>query len=298
MTPVRKRILITGGSGFIGRALVAALAANGYHCIVLSRDPGRVQPHLSPHCHALGYDVPWPPVHAVINLAGETVVGLWTPAKRERIMNSRVEITRRLVAWMETVSPRPVAFLSASAVGIYGHRPGERLTETSPLDRQQKFRYQVCRAWEEAARPAADWGMRVVWLRVGNVLHSAGGYLGALLPLYRRFPIVGLGRPEIQFSWVSLRDTVRLILFVLERETVTGPLNVTAPYPVSQGAFTRLLAAHLGKPVRGRLPNGLIRLAFGGFADAFLDSQAIYPAGALAQGFVFQDADLWRAFEH
>jgi uncharacterized protein (TIGR01777 family) len=297
MTRASQRILITGGGGFIGRALIAALAENGYHCIVLSRNPGRLQPHLPSHSHALAYDVPWPPVHAVINLAGETVVGRWTPAKRERIMRSRVETTGRLVAWMETVSPRPELFLSASAVGIYGHRPGERLTETSPLDPQQKFRYQVCRAWEEAARPAVNLGVRVVLLRVGNVLHPAGGYLGTVMSLYHRFPIVGLGDPQIQFSWISLQDTVRLFLFALEQETVAGPLNVTAPYPVSQGAFTRLLAAHLGKPVRAQLPNGLIRLAFGGFADAFLDSQAIYPAGALAQGFTFQDADLWRAFE-
>lgn len=296
MTRAANRILISGGSGFIGRALVALLAEQGYQCIVLSRDPDRTQAGLPPHARALSYEVPWPPVQAVINLAGESIVGLWTPAKRERIFRSRLKTTNRLVQWITQVSPRPAVFLSMSAVGIYGHRPGEKLTETDPLDPEQKFRYQVCRAWEEAAEQARALGVRVVLLRVGNVLHPAGGFLGNLLPLYRRLPVVGVGRPESWFSWISRRDAVRLIRFALDEEGLSGPLNLTAPFPVQQGAFTRLVAARLGKPVRGRLPGRLLRFMVGDFADAFLDSQAIYPAGALAQGFVFRDADLWSAF--
>jgi len=293
----RKRILITGGSGFLGQALVPLLAEMGYRCIVISRDPARAQSELPAHAQALGYDAPWPAVHAVINMAGENIVGLWTPAKRQRIMRSRVETTNKLINWMEHVFPRPAVFLSMSAVGIYGHRPGEHLIEFSPLDPEEKFRYQVCYAWEDAARQAIPLGIRVVTLRVGNVLHPDGGFLGQLLPLYRHLPVVGLGRPESHFSWISRRDAVNLILFALEQDAVSGPLNLTAPYPVRQGALTRALANHLGKPVRGRLPNLLLRIALGSFADALLDSQAVYPAGALNHGFVFQDDDLWSAID-
>lgn len=286
------RILLTGATGFVGRPLVEQLLGAGHECIVLSRRPDAGAQRLPPAATVLAYDDAWPPVDAVINLAGETIAGWWTPGKRRRIMNSRAQTTRRLVEWMHGVAPRPRALLSMSAVGIYGHRPGEILTEASSPDPAQRFRARVCRTWEAEARAANRYGVRVVTLRLANVLHPAGGYLGALLTLYRRLPIVGLGPSATCFSWVSRRDAVRMVQFALEEEAVQGPLNVAAPHPVRQSVFTRALARRLGKRVWGRVPAWALRLALGAFAATLLDSQDVRPAKAEVLGFRFADPEL------
>lgn len=286
------RILLTGATGFVGRPLVEQLLDAGHECMVLSRRPDAGAQRLPPAATVLSYDDAWPPVDAVINLAGETVAGWWTPEKRRRIMASRVQTTRGLVAWLHGVSPRPHTFLSMSAVGIYGHRPGEILTEASSPDPAQNFRARVCRAWEAEARAASRHSARVVTLRLANVLHPAGGYLGALLTLYRRLPIVGLGPPERCFSWVSRRDAVRMVQFALEEQAVQGPLNVVAPHPVRQGVFTRALARRLGKRVWGRVPAWALRFTLGAFAATLLDSQDVRPAKAQRFAFHFTDPEL------
>lgn len=282
------KILLTGATGFVGQPLVAQLIEAGHECFVVSRSPERAKGRLPAGTHTLSYSDNWPTADAVINLAGETIAGLWTMGKRRKVMMSRVTSTRRLVRWMAQANPRPTTFLSMSAVGIYGDRPGETLTESSPLDPQRKFRYLVCSAWEQEALAAEALGMRVVRLRLGNVLHPAGGYLGQLLQLYRYLPIVGFGNPSSMLSWVSLDDTVRLIQFALETATISGAVNVTAPNPVSQGDFTQALATSLGRQPWGHIPNALIRWGAGDFSEAFLDSQAILPAKALNHGFTFQ----------
>ncbi|MDX1687727.1 MAG: TIGR01777 family oxidoreductase [Candidatus Promineifilaceae bacterium] len=286
------KILLTGATGFVGRALVPRLLTAGHDCVVLSRRPNAGARRLPPTVHMLSYDDVWPAADAVINLAGETIAGWWTPDKRRRIMNSRLQITRRLVAWMATASPRPRTLLSMSAVGIYGHRPGEIITEASSPDPAQAFRARVCRAWEAEARAAGRYGVRVVTLRLGNVLHPAGGYLGALLALYRRLPVVGLAPARTCFSWVSRRDAVRMVRFALENDVPQGPLNVTAPRSVSQGVFTRALARRLGKRLWGRLPTWALRLGLGAFAATLLDSLDVRPAKARELGFRFDDPRL------
>lgn len=286
------KILLTGATGFVGRPLVEQLLAAGHDCVVLSRRPDVGARRLPPAATLLSYDDPWPPVSAVINLAGETIAGWWTPRKRRRIIDSRVQTTRRLVTWMATVPPPPRLFLSISAVGIYGHRPGEVLTEASSPDPAHKFRARVCRAWEAEARAARRHSARVVTLRLGNVLHPSGGYLGALLALYRRFPVVNLAPARTCFSWISRRDAVRMVQFALENEAVQGPLNVTAPHPVRQGVFTRALARRLGKRVWGQIPVVALRLALGAFAATLLDSQDVRPARARKLGFRFADPEL------
>ena len=282
-------LLITGGTGFVGRPLVERLVAAGHECVVVSRDPAAARTRLPAGARAVAYTEPWPAVAGVIHLAGESIVGLWTPAKRRRIMGSRVNGTRLLVNWLKQVQPRPGVLLSMSAVGIYGDRPGEVVAEDSPLDPAGKFRAQVCLAWEMEALAAQAPETRVVLLRLGNVMDPAGGFLGELLNVYRRAPVVGFGSPPAMLSWISLRDTVALIAFALENQAVSGPLNVTAPRPVSQGELTALVAAHLGKRVWGHLPGGVLRLGLGAFADAFLDSQVARPGKALAHGFQFND---------
>lgn len=286
------KILLTGATGFVGQPLVKHLVESGYDCWIISRSPKRAKINLPAGAPTLSYSDNWPTVDAVINLAGETIAGLWTMSKRRKVMMSRVTSTRRLVRWMAQVEPRPKMFISMSAVGIYGDRPGETLTESSPLDPQRKFRYLVCSAWEQEAMRAEGLGVRVVTLRLGNVLNPAGGYLGQLLQLYHYLPIVGFGNPKSMLSWVSLDDAVRLIQFALETPTLSGPLNVTAPNPVSQGEFTHALAQSRQRRRWGYIPNPLIRLGAGDFSQAFLDSQAILPSKALSYDFQFQQAFL------
>ena len=197
--------------------------------------------------------------------------------------------------WMETISPRPAVFLSISAVGIYGDRPGEVLGEGASPDPAQKFRARVCRAWEAEARAAATLGIRVVILRLGNVLHPSGGYLGNLCRAYRWLPLFGLGAASNMFSWISRGDAIRLIDFVLRHEEAQGPVNATAPRPVSQGELTRLLAEKLQKVYWGQLPGWMFRVMLGEFSSAFLDSQDVRPAQALALGFTFVDSLLVQA---
>lgn len=290
--PGKWQILLTGATGFVGQAVVKALLADGHECFVLSRDPERAGRIFPAGVTPLAYDSQWPAVPAVIHLAGESIVGLWTAEKRRRIMESRVQGTRQVVDWMAGLESRPEVLLSMSAVGVYGDRPGEILGEQSQTDPLHKFRAKVCLAWEREANKAAKLGVRVVNLRLGNVLHPSGGYLGKLLDLYRWLPIVAMGNPQAMLSWISLPDVCRLIPFALTNQEISGPLNLTAPNPVSQAQFFQTLAHTLGRRVYGRLPVPLLRLAMGAFADAFLDWQDVRPDKALAHHFQFTHPNL------
>ena len=287
------RVLITGGTGFIGRPLVAHLAGLGYDCAVLTRDAERAARCGFPASVQIAPgDGPLPPADVIIHLAGESIVGLWTARKRRAILASRVEGTRRLIAALRASAVRPHTLLAASAVGIYGDRPGETLDETSPPDPAMRFRAVVCREWESAANEATDLGLRVVNLRIGNVLDPAGGYLGGLLPVYRLLGGVQLGNPDAAISWIAREDAVRLIVFALANDRWFGPLNVTSPAPVTQREFTAELALALHRRVIARLPPRLLETTLGEFSRALLDDQRILPAKAAAAGFPFAHPSL------
>jgi hypothetical protein len=282
------RVLITGGTGFLGRPLVEHLTGLGYDCTVLTRDVGRASGlGLPPSVKFSTMDAP-PLADAVIHLAGESIVGLWTQRKRRMILASRVDGTRRLVAALRTAKVRPHTLLAASAVGFYGHRPGELLDETTPADPHGSFRAEVCRAWEAAANDADLCGIRVVNLRIGNVIDSTGGYLGGLLPIYRIFGGVVFGDAEAAIPWISRKDAVRLIEFALANERWCGPLNVTAPHAVTRRELADTLSQRLGRRVIGRVPASVVRLALGEFASALLDDQNVVPRKASIAGFRFR----------
>lgn len=287
------RLLLTGGTGFIGRPLVRSLLGAGHECCVLTHRPARAHRLLPGSAHILTYHDSWPEVDAVVNLAGENVVGPWTKEKRQRILKSRTQTTHRLVEWIRVKEPRPEILVSMSAAGIYGHRPGELLTEDAAPDPRGKFRAVVTRGWEAKAGAAQELGLRVVILRMANVLHPAGGYLGGLLAVYRRLPFVfGLGDEDNHFSWLSRRDAQRLILFALERGDARGILNAAAPQSVDQDTLTTLLARHLGKPALGRVPDWLLEPVLGEFSTALIDSQQVIPARLRELGFRFKDTNL------
>ena len=277
------RVLVAGGTGFIGRPLVSALRRRGDDVVVVTRSPreaGQVSYGELPE-HA----------DAVINLAGEWVAGIWTPAKKRQILDSRIETTRLLVDWMLDRSGHLPALVNASAVGYYGHRPDEVLTEESSYDPRNAFRGRVCKAWEAEANRAGPLGARVVTCRIGGVLSFNGGLLSLFEPLLKWSPFLIPPSPQKVLSWVTLEDTVRLIIFALDND-LSGPLNVTAPNPVSYREFVRGIGVLYGKPTLGSLPTWLLRLSLGENSEAITDSQHVVPQKAVRAGYEFSHSCL------
>ncbi|HEY3266783.1 MAG TPA: TIGR01777 family oxidoreductase [Armatimonadota bacterium] len=283
------RVAITGATGFIGRALTAALTERGDSVVAFTR-PGGAAPARDAAIQAL----PWPPgpgefpaVDAVVHLAGESVAGRWTDAKKQAIRASRVEGARQLLAAMARATRRPSALVSASAVGYYGDRGEESLSESAPPGAD--FLAEVCRAWEAEAERAEEIGLRVCCIRTGIVL-GHGGALQQMLPPFR----MGLGGPmgsgRQWFPWVQLDDIVALYLHALDTD-VSGPINGVGPTPIRQGDFARALGAALHRPAILPTPKLALRLLYGEFADTLFCSQKVIPEKAIRTGFRFRFHD-------
>ena len=286
--------LVTGGTGFIGQQLCSFLRASN----VLTRRPERVPPELSSAaCFRWDATAEPPPVEAldgcdtVFHLAGEPVAeGRWNDAKKARIRDSRVVGTNNLVAGLAQMDQPPKVLVSASAVGFYGSRGNEILSEDSAPSRG--FLADVCQEWENAAGAATDFGTRVVTVRIGMVLGKSGGGLAKMLPLFR----LGLGGPlgsgRHWMPWIHVRDLVRLFVFAAAHEGVHGPVNGVAPNPVTNREFTRALGRAVRRPAVLPAPAFALRLGLGGFSEVLLASQRVTPAAALSAGFKFDYDDI------
>jgi uncharacterized protein (TIGR01777 family) len=291
-------ILITGATGFVGRRLCEMLHQAGHTVRALSRDSVAAKQRV-PHLKEV---FPWNPLQelpplqafegcdAVINLAGESIAGRWTTAKKQLIRDSRVLGTKNLVNALAQLSSRPKVLISASAIGYYGDRGEETLTEDAAPG--SDFLAQVCRDWENEALKAESLGMRVVRLRIGLVLGRGGGTLQALLPLFR----VGLGGPlgsgRQWWSWIHRDDLCRLIVQILANESISGPVNATAPQPVRQKEFAQVLGRVLRRPAFLPTPAFALKIALGEFADGILASQRALPRRAQEMGYRFQFEEL------
>jgi uncharacterized protein (TIGR01777 family) len=285
------RVVISGGSGFLGRALVRRLRSAGHAVMVLTRRPASDGDVLwSPEAVSGSWTAAVHAADAVINLAGEGIAdGRWSAARKQAILHSRVSATRALAgAVREAVEPATV-FLSGSAIGIYGDRGDAVVTEQTPAG--SDFLAQVCLAWEHEAQSAAD-ATRVVLLRTGIVLGSDGGALPRMARPFRLFAggPVGSGRQYV--SWIHVDDWVSLVILAMERPTVAGPLNLTAPEPVRSKEFAAALGTALHRPSALATPAFALRLALGReLADtALLSGQRVLPARALSEGFEFRYA--------
>jgi hypothetical protein len=281
-------VLVAGATGFIGKALVRALRRRGDGVVAVARDPARAS--LAPDVEV----IPWEDaglrdaagrVDAVINLAGESVGGKrWTPAYKERLRSSRVDTTRRLVDAMAAAGRPGQTLLNGSAAGYYGDRGDETITEASRPG--VDFLAQLCIDWEGEALKAEARGTRVVLLRTGIVL-GEGGTLEKMLPIFR----LGLGGPlgsGQQFvPWIHMADEIGLILFALDRPEVRGPLNLTAPAPVTMRAFAKTLGQVLGRPAVLPAPGFALKLVLGEFAHVVLGGQKAVPEVALRHGYEF-----------
>lgn len=287
------RILITGATGLIGRGLTHHLAAEGHTVSALSRDPAAAMRRLP----ALAEAHPWPDappealagVDAIVHLAGESVAGRWTRARRASILESRTAGTAALIAALARIPTRPRLLISASAIGYYGNRGEEMLTEDAPPG--AGFLPGVCVAWEAEARRAEALGLRVATLRTGLVLAAEGGALPAMLPLYRACLGGPLGAGRQWWSWIGIRDLVALIAHLVTQE-IGGPVHAVAPEPVRQRDFARALGRALRRPALLPAPAAAVRLMLGGFAEELLSSRRVVPQRALQLGFRWRHGDL------
>jgi uncharacterized protein (TIGR01777 family) len=235
-------------------------------------------------------------VEGIVHLAGETVAGRWTESKKRRIRDSRVLGTRALATAAAAAGARPRVMVCASAIGYYGDRGDERLTEDSPPG--EGFLAEVVQEWEAAAEPARAAGIRVVNLRFGIVQSAKGGALRTQLPLFRLGlgGRVGSGRQYV--SWVAIDDVVRAIEHALGSERLSGPANVTAPDPVTNAEYARALGRVLHRPALLPAPGPAVRLVLGEFGGEVLDGQRVMPARLLADGFGFAYPELEAALRH
>jgi hypothetical protein len=286
------KVLLTGAAGFVGRHLAQRLAVGGHTVRALSRNPGGRVKSLPGVEEAVGWNpmeaIPLPRVYegidGIVHLAGEPVVGLWTESKRRAIRDSRVIGTRHLVQGLASLpaDSRPRVLVNASAIGYYGDRGEEVLTEASSPGTDAEFLASVTRAWEHEARQAEELGVRVVRLRIGIVLGPGGGALGAMLTPFK----LGLGGPigdgRQWWSWIHRYDLVTLVLGGLTRDDLSGPVNATAPEPVRQREFAKELGRALHRPAVLPAPAFVLRTALGDFSSELLGSKRVLPRAAEA----------------
>ncbi len=293
------KILVSGSHGLVGSALMDSLKGDGHELFALVR--------RAPRSDA---EVEWRPergslalarlegMETVIHLAGESIAsGRWTEEKKQRIRDSRVKGTTLLSEALANLSHPPRAFLCASAIGFYGDRGDEILTEESAPGND--FLAEVCVEWEQATAPAAEKGIRVVNLRFGIILSADGGALAKMLPPFRMGAGGRVGSGKQYMSWIALDDVVAAIKLALANDVFHGPVNVVAPNPVTNAEFTKALGKALSRPTLFPVPEFAARLAFGEMADALLlSSQRVKPRRLEDAGYPFQYSDLERALRH
>lgn len=291
------RILLTGGTGLIGRALCRLWAAQGHQLVVWSRSPDKVA-GLCSGARGIGsldeLDV-GEALDAVVNLAGAPIADRpWTTKRRQLLWDSRIELTRQLVDWLASRPLKPRVLVSGSAVGWYGDGGERRLDEDSPAG-SEDFASELCFAWEEAALRAEELGIRVVLVRTAPVLAAKGGMLARLLPPFRLGLGGRMGSGRQWMPWIHIEDEVGLIDFLLQHEECRGPYNACAPNAVRNAEFARTLGRVLHRPALLPAPACVLRLAFGEMSDLLLGGQHLQPQRTLDAGYQFRFPDLEAA---
>ncbi len=292
------KILISGGTGFIGKALVRSLLDSGYEVIVLGRSIPKIKFCFGETVGAWSFrdlELSKDTVDAVINLSGEILTGIWTQAKKAKIIDSRVGVTKRIVAFCIRQQEKgiPIRIFQASAVGIYGTKGERTYFEETPIPEATDFLSQVARAWEEAAHEAIKHEIPTVIMRFGIVFDPNGGMLEYMLPAFRAGFGFVLGSGEQKISWIIRSDLLKAIQFLLTHPELNGAFNLVAKEPINQKDFARLFAKYLKRPLWLRIPRFLIRLCLGQMGDTLLfASQVVEPYRLNEAGFEFDYPNL------
>ena len=293
----RQTILVTGATGFIGNRLVSSLTKAGHQVIALVRNPAKAEALHPPITLITSLDqLPADmAIDAIVNLAGEPISnGLWTEAKRRKIIESRVNMTDDVVRLIGRLERRPAVLVNGSAIGWYGLWQDQVLTESAKS--HVCFSHELCEVWETAANRATEYGVRVICLRIGLVVGTEGGLLTRMLTPFE----FGLGGPmgsgNQWMSWIERDDLIRLIAHAIAKPDISGPINATAPIPVTNGTFTEELGRWLRRPAVFRIPSSLLRGLAGDLAnELLLGGQRVIPNKALSSGFVFRHETLRSA---
>jgi len=293
------RLLITGASGLIGKALQRSFSEKGHEMLLASRSEPKDDSQIQWNSDTGFADEDLPRLEgldAVVHLAGESISGglRWTEEKKRAIRDSRVFGTRTMIEAFAKLADKPDVFVSGSAIGFYGDRGDEEMTEASPAG--DTFLSEVCKEWEAESRRAEDMGIRTVLLRTGILLSKDGGALAAMLTPFKLGAggVVGSGKQWI--SWVSLDDVVGIINYAIENEKVRGAINAVAPNPVTNQEFTKTLGSVLSRPTILPLPEFAVNLVFGEMGDALLlDSTRVVPARLKDAGYEFKYRELKSA---
>lgn len=293
------KIMVTGATGLIGSALLPYLTNKGHQPVRLVRSQppaGSADVYFNPQAHAIDPAL-WNGADAVIHLAGETVAQRWTATSKKRISDSRVEVTRRLCDFLTQCPHPPRVLLSASAIGYYGNRADELLSEDSAPG--AGFLAEICQAWEAATQPAMAAGIRVVHLRFGVVLSAQGGALAKMLPPFRLGLGGKIGSGRQYMSWISMDDAVGAIHHALLTPELQGAVNLVAPHPIKNRDFTHTLGQVLGRPAVFAVPATAIRLALGQMGEeALLSSTRVEPRRLEASGYKFLYPELTGVLRH
>lgn len=289
------KVVLSGGTGFIGKALLKALVTKGHTVVILTRNPDAVK-HLASETITLA---PWDgksvgiwadhlnEADAVINLAGEPVVGKrWSAEQKSRIVNSRVEGTKALVSAIAQSRRKPSVLINASAVGYYGHVENGDVAESHP--KGKGFLGDTCELWEESARAAERFGVRVVCLRIGIVLEKDGGALSKMIPPFQFFVGGPLGSGRQWVPWIHRDDVIGVILYALEHSNLSGPVNTTAPHPVPMKEFCASLGKVMGRPSWAPVPSFALRILLGEQSEVLLTGQRVIPKKLAEAGYPFR----------
>ncbi len=291
------QILITGGTGLIGRQLCKALLAEGHELTVFSRNPASVPEKCGSGVRAFGTLGEWrsdKPFDAIINLAGEPIIDApWTEARKKVLWDSRVALTQELVKHIVSAAQKPKVLLSGSAVGYYGNSGDREMYEADSPGND--FPAQLCKAWEDAARVAEQAGVRVCLLRTGLILSNDGGLLARMVLPFKLGMGARLGGGKQWMSWVHIDDYVAMALRLLHDGEASGPYNMTAPRPATNAEFTAALASALRRPALFAAPTALLKAALGERAIMALEGQKVLPGKMTDAGYCFQFPTLDRA---
>ncbi|MCC6922781.1 MAG: TIGR01777 family oxidoreductase [Nitrosomonas sp.] len=295
------KILITGGTGFIGRSLTPALLADGHSITILSRYPGKVESVFGKKTQQIGSmsDLT-DQVHfdAIFNFAGAPIFGSrWSNAHKTVLLNSRIHTTQTIIDYIERAKTKPSVLLSGSAIGIYGDRGDTILDETAPLPvpTEDDFGHQLCVTWEKTAEKAKTQNIRVCLLRTGLVLGKNGGFLQPMLQPFKLGLGCKLGSGNQWMPWIHRDDYVAICKTLLENNTLAGVFNLTAPNPVTNSTFTETLARLLKRKALLTMPTWALNLLLGEMAQLLTGSQRVIPKAILDSGFQFKYTELETA---